>query len=158
MSRLKAIYSADLDYSFPLIEDLIQFGIGGNDKPYIMGGFSHPEEGFRWTRGNKAVLAFDVSGKIKGDFNLVCDVFPLVTEKRLFSSVKVSIYGTSIGAWEISKKKKRGMRLRVPASLGKDGKYVIEFGLPDAVSPKELGIGEDTRQLALAFRKIVIEY
>jgi hypothetical protein len=47
--------------------------------------------------------------------------------------------------------------LHVPAILGKNVNYTVKLELPDAISPKELGINNDKRKLALAFKKMSVK-
>jgi hypothetical protein len=42
---------------------------------------------------------------------------------------------------------KRIIELPLPASVGKE--FAIRFSLPDAISPKQIGLNEDRRQLGL---------
>ena len=75
-------------------------------------------------------------------------------EVRKRSRVKVLINGVLHSEWEITKPGEE-IVLRVSAAANKNGDYTVEFELPDAVSPKELGLSDDVRRLSLAFKKIV---
>jgi hypothetical protein len=141
------------------VRDEIIFGEAGNDAAYILGGFSGKETGFRWTQGENAVIVFCLDrpdSETGEDIDLICDVTPLLAEgRREFSRVRVLINGTERGEWKIAKPNGE-FKLSVPASLGQNGRFVVEFKLPDAISPKDLGINGDDRKLSLAFRKITL--
>jgi hypothetical protein len=146
--------------TFPVfrVRDEIIFGEGGNDISYILGGFSFPfpEAGFRWTQGQNAAIAFRLDPETVGDVELICDVTPLLFgRKRKFSRVRVLINGTDRGEWKIAKPNDE-FKISVPASLDKNGCFVVEFKLTDAASPKDLGINNDERKLSLAFKKITL--
>ena len=47
---------------------------------------------------------------------------------------------------------KRIIELPLPASVGKE--FAIRFSLQDAISPKQMGLSEDRRQLGLMVRAI----
>jgi hypothetical protein len=143
-------------YSFPAIQNEIMFGLDGNDSPYLHVGFGHSEEGFRWTVGDRAVITFDAGEMAEEGFSMACDVFPFIHGHVKAHTVEAFVNGMKCGKWKISEPDK--ICLNVPALLGKNGKYVVEFKLPDAISPKKLGLSDDTRKLALAFRKITVEW
>lgn len=50
------------------------------------------------------------------------------------------------------------MSLGVDFEPDKDGNVEITLLIPDAVSPKELGVSEDDRQLGIALTELSIEY
>jgi hypothetical protein len=140
--------------SLPAIQDEIVFGIGGNDSKYILGGFSVPEAGFRWTSGHNAVIAFSREENAMSNFDLICEITPLLFKRvRTCTHVRVFINGTDCGEWEITSPDVK-ITLHVDAALSENGRYIVEFKLPDAISPKDIGLNNDERKLALAFKKI----
>ena len=44
----------------------------------------------------------------------------------------------------------------IPGEYVEDGSLYLRFELPDAVSPKDMGTGPDTRNLALSMEEITI--
>jgi FkbM family methyltransferase len=142
--------------TFPVLRDEIIFGEDGNDGAYILGGFGHPEAGFRWTLGENAAIAFSLNSETGEDAELICVVMPLLFEKkRELSRVRALINGTDLGEWKITKPDDE-FKISIPASLCKNSRLVVEFKLPDAISPKDLGINNDERKLSLAFKKITL--
>ena len=133
----------------------ILFGRGGNDSFYLQKGFSYPEAGFRWTLGNIAVISFNIGEKPAENLHLLCDVFPLRGANLSAQRVKIYVNGTEQAFWKI--KTPEVERLPIPASLIQNGWVSVEFHLLDAVSPKELGLNDDSRRLAVGFKKIGVE-
>jgi len=46
--------------------------------------------------------------------------------------------------------------ITIPGEYVEDGRLFLTFELPDASSPKSLGVGEDDREVSLAFKSIAI--
>jgi hypothetical protein len=129
----------------------IIFGTGGNDTQYIQSGFSGPENGHRWTSGNKASLMFDAGEMAKRDFIVIMNITPLVGRKLKEQRVEVFVDGKKQANWTISVPATQILQLKAKPD---DSYYYVEFHLPDAITPKELGINKDVRQLSIAFREI----
>ena len=132
---------------FPSIDEgSILFGIDGNDSSFIVTGFSGPEGGFRWTQGEEAVIAFNLNMDYH-DVVIVLDIFPLGVQHS-----EVFINGIKVEDWSIDKAEEK--KLLLPKYLSENGNFIMSFKLPNAITPMELGINEDVRQLALGFRSI----
>ena len=141
-------------YAFPPLSEEILFGKYGNDSVYLQKGFSIPEDDFRWTVGNVAVIAFDSREKASEGFCLLCNIFPFCGEGLSKQRIKILINGIEHAFWEISVPEEKC--LSIPSSLAQNGRLQVEFHLLDATSPKELGLSDDSRKLALAFKKITL--
>ncbi|MDR1630861.1 MAG: hypothetical protein LBS36_11745, partial [Oscillospiraceae bacterium] len=131
----------------------IKFGKDGNDSNYLRDGFGGPENGFRWTDKDRAELTFFVVGKdsASGDITVSMDVFPLTRGNLKAQRVEIFIDGEKSEDWSIDKPMWK--ELKLPAKPD-DSSYSIEFRLPDATTPKSLGINDDMRLLGIAFREI----
>ena len=58
----------------PLSNLSLEFGNDSNDFKYIVSGFCRPEDGFRWTNGDRAVLRFpahDLQDDLEASFDLI---------------------------------------------------------------------------------------
>ena len=133
-------------------EGIILFGLNGNDSPYLAAGFSGPEAGFRWTDGKQAMLAFNTNLDSKEDIIAIFDIFPLVSGNLTAQRAEVFVNGTKMEDWSVDKAEEK--KLLLPKSLSNDGNFIVTFNLPDAATPRELGINNDMRQLALGFRSV----
>ena len=132
----------------------VNFGNYGNDSNFILSGFSVPESGFRWTDGSKAVLQFWIYNMPD---NLTAtarfDLFPLLGGGILSAQrVEVFVNESKVADWKLTEPTVKEIAL--PKFLLRNQQFEMTFLLPNAVSPKDLGINNDTRKLAVAFRAI----
>jgi hypothetical protein len=130
----------------------IEFGKDGNAGQYdIWHGFSILEDGFTWTEGNVASIGLRVSPPA-ADLVLKLKTFPLFFTQQ---TVNVSINDSVAGTWKVKDPGEYSMR--IPRSILHGDILKVVFYLPGAVSPKELRINEDMRQLAIALQSLVVE-
>jgi phosphoglycerol transferase len=108
---------------------------------------------FSWTLGRATWLAFEVAAPAAGDVRLDLTTMPhgvIIDHFRL----NVSVDECDAGAWTL----RRGPELHsltLPARCvaGKKS-FIVKLNMPDAVSPRHLGQGEDSRQLGVALRSV----
>lgn len=137
----------------------IIFGGNGNTSAQYMGtGWSEAEPDFTWSDGPSAVLFFtvhnvqkDLTLKAKGTALLV----PGQLEKQI---VVINANDQKIGelTWDLSNNGTEKI-IVIPSSVMKDDQLQIRLDFPNATSPKDLGINQDTRKLGVALNTIVIE-
>jgi hypothetical protein len=86
----------------------------------------------------------------KKDVQLIADINPLVGQQLDKQEVKVYVNGSLIAEWTV---KQRGIFKAVISSDElKDNDVInLEFLIPNATSPKSLGINMDERMLGLTF-------
>ncbi|MBY0272585.1 MAG: hypothetical protein K2X02_04120 [Alphaproteobacteria bacterium] len=124
--------------------------------PYLSSGFSDCELSHRWTEGTKASITlpltemeprpshisfFDTRGLVTKDYtqNLIVKVNG--KEDRLY------VYTLSNNSQ------------RIDISLSKEDDLAkIEFEIPHAISPYDLGISPDKRKLGISFREVHLQY
>lgn len=122
-----------------------------NGAPHCYSGFSSLEKSYTWTNGYEAELRFCVE-EVKDDLNLTMDIEQIIGEKQC---INVLVNGNEVKTMTITSGEI--MSIYIPKSIIDDsGNVSIILQLPDAVSPKELGMSEDTRLLALAMKSITI--
>ena len=131
----------------------ITFGEGGNAQYYQGAGWSFPEKGFTWTDGRDASLLIPVKAS-KSDLILRAMLFPLLGQSVKQQRVSIYINGAKVDQWTVDTGGVYGTV--VPRELVKNSSLGILFDLPDAISPKELNINEDQRQLAIALRSLTL--
>ena len=146
---IREVDTTGIDLSEP--QD-ITFGVDGNDALYIHSGFSGPERGFRWTEGHEAVFRFKAEKMTSRRYYVSFDIYPFLYGDRL-SSQRVEVYanGLKLADWVINQPVDKVLLLPKNTS---GGDYNLSFKLPDAASPKAVGLNEDVRVLGLGFRKI----
>jgi hypothetical protein len=135
--------------------DQIEFGKHGNVNQYgICYGFSAPEDGFTWTEGNLASMGLWVLPP-SVDLVLKLRASPLLGANIASQTVTVSVNDKVVGTLEI--RNPGEYSIGIPKSILDHDILSIAFHLPSAATPKELGINEDTRLLAIALQSLVIE-
>ncbi len=135
--------------------ETIRFGKTGNAERYkFWHGFSAPEEGFTWTEGNVASMGLRVPPPQK-DLVLKLEMTPLIGGNTPYQEISLRINGRLLETWRV--KNVGEYTLDIPRELVAGEILEIVFHLPNAVSPKEIGINRDERLLAVAIKSLVIE-
>ncbi len=117
-----------------------------NASDYVMRGLSTPEEWGTWTEGNTFALCYYVDTEtelLHGKIN--CGVFNSEQEITIYVNNEVVYEGVADGQ-------------TIEFDFENPGKYeIIEFQvvIPNAISPKQIGVSEDSRILGLALHEIV---
>jgi hypothetical protein len=136
------------------------------DKQYQVAGWSYPETRHTWTDGYSAVLAVQTK-TTDSDHILTIAAVPYLAggaldQQRVIVKVNGQHVGELVfdqpGTWKSgSLYGFQEREIGIPHDALGGGVQYIVFELPDAMSPKELGISEDKRDLALAIHSIVID-
>jgi hypothetical protein len=120
----------------------------------LSAGFGVKEAAGHWTNGEEAQLRCNVAGQMPKLMKL--KLSPFVYGKLTSQRVTVRINGAEIAHLELSGGQTREISIALPAIDGsRDVK--VDFDIPDAVSPHELGAGEDSRVLGLFFNSVEFE-
>lgn len=126
------------------------FSAGANGTPYLANGWSTPEPEFTWSDGNNAEIIMAIvpsDGLFRGE--IFCT--PFIQPQRPRQRIRLSVESVVVGEWEvigaatlhfISDRPRHCDRLR------------LKFQFPDAVSPRQIGISEDPRNLSIALRRL----
>jgi hypothetical protein len=115
---------------------------------YLWYGWSQAEPMFRWTEAKEAALAFRLNA-IK-DLQLTAKLQAFVIPNRHPEQrLSVALNGKPIGKFSFSDERAHEITLALSSNLLRQSN-VVELFLPDAVSPKSLGVSEDTRSLGIA--------
>ena len=133
----------------------LRFGSGGDVDRFLVYGWSEPESGWQWTDGTAAAMEFEMPPVNE----------PLVVRAKLsgaanppalpFQPTDVFANGRQIGHWEVAELAE--FEATIPAEIAaRGGTLALEFRMPRAASPKELGLGEDQRVLALRWYEVNI--
>ncbi len=145
--------------SFPPLESLepvaldesISFsGSANNEKIRFDGVYASSNSSYSWTEGRRASMRLNIK-KLNDSSFLKCSLFlhSVWAEKQ-----RVEVF--------VNEKKVKDVLL-LPDSKEIDfafpqsekGLYLIEFNMPDASSPKSLGINDDVRLFSMAFSKMI---
>lgn len=120
-------------------------------KDNCLTGFSEAEETFTWTNSHTAHMGFYIPNK---------DLKDMVLEYTCASfngKQHVILYANDKKIAEYDHNGEETKEVTIPAECIGDGELNLRFELPDAKSPKELGMSEDDRTLGLAMEKLVID-
>jgi hypothetical protein len=117
-------------------------------KPYLLEGWSVGEEILRWTDGHEATVIFHLDEIADADFRVQMAPF-LMPGKLVQQRVGLKLNDRALETVTLTDPVQREYSWKLPKeSLQKDN--VLRFELPDATTPKAVGLNEDMRELALA--------
>jgi len=121
--------------------------------PCLIDGFSAAEEGGRWTERKEVLLKCSMPNLDgKAPAKILIDTAAFLHNGNI-QRASFSINGSPPIEYRYdAEHPKRIIELPLPASVGKES--AIQFSLPDAISPKQMGLSEDRRQLGLMVRAI----
>jgi hypothetical protein len=141
-----AVASNANEYS---IGDKIYFGLDGNSAAFKVSGWSDPEAKHSWTNSVVSVLAMRLPAWPK-PISLKMKLGGLTKDPELPSQpVEVYANDEKIADWNV--RELNEYTAPIPPSITKnEGLLTITLKIPKAVSPKSLGISEDSRLLGLA--------
>jgi len=135
----------------------IQFGMIGNADLFMGIGWSACQPDYCWSTGNQAALTLPID-KVTTDLQLQVRFKPYVNEIKLPQQrIGVFVNGTQLTEWLVSRYAIQDASVRIPAELAQGENLQIRFYFPDAVSPKALGIGADTRALGMSVNTLRID-
>lgn len=139
----------------PVSELTLNFGAAGNSLSFLGGGWARAEEHFTWAVGQESHLLLPL-GRDPREFVLMLNVIPFVHPPALSTQrLIVSIDETTIGMTSLA----RPMVLawRIPVGLIRRAeRTLVTLWHPDATRPRDLGAGEDDRELAFSVSEVKV--
>jgi hypothetical protein len=136
----------------------IRFGRGGNSVRYLgIGWHAGQKDGFTWTREKKAELYFYLKPS-QGDLNLKMFFKPFIVPGKL-NSQELHIYvdGREIRKLVLTDPEAREYNIVIPKESLKGKELNIVLDIPTAVSPADLNISPDVRNLGIAVKTVILE-
>jgi hypothetical protein len=134
----------------------IQFGMAGRGEFYALSGWGAQHGRHCWSIDHSASLVFRID-KPKSDLILSATFIPNVHPGAINRQrILVKANGLRIDSWEATEREKITFKTVIPQQLADEGVLVLDFELPDAISPAEAGTGADTRILGIALISIKI--
>jgi hypothetical protein len=119
--------------------------------------FSYPEDWATWNNGKSSVIGFNLKS-FPDDLIFEASVLPFTIPDRLpTQEIKFSVNGHYIDNITLTEKRIQKIAFVIPNAVLKEGINSLLFEFPNAATPKELGIHEDTRQLGVAFEWFKID-
>lgn len=130
----------------------INFSRDGNSLVYQGEGWALPDKDFTWTEGKKSELSLAVD-PITSDVIMAMTLEPLIQPGKLDKQrVNVYINNKKIGTVVVTNP--GPYQIYIQKDYMKNSPLNIIFELPDATSPRNLGLNNDTKVLALRVMSI----
>ena len=130
--------------------ELINFTKGGNGIAYMIdigSAWAFPETWGTWSTSKSASLAFPLVGIVPSQLSLV--VRTLIAPQHDHQLVNISVDGAIIKSFNLTDEKATTILIPLSELNLKKGYLVLHFDLPNPVKPKDIGMGDDTRELAI---------
>lgn len=129
--------------------------LAGPGAAYLSRGWSSPEAWGTWSDGDTAEIVLPASGNVR---SVRIEAGALVTPEHPKQNVVVKINGTEVLTVSLTNRLENLIDISFPeAILEKSaalGWIRIQLLFPDAVRPKDIGVGDDDRRLALSLLSI----
>lgn len=124
----------------------------------LKSGWSQPEDWGTWSDGPKATLEIELAEPHSGDLDLEIIFRHFVASKTQSRRVEISVNGTKTDIWMLDPSKQEWLkRVRIQKKIWDARRPAeITFFFSDLKSPVELGIGKDTRRLAIGLKTLTI--
>ncbi|SFL25277.1 DUF6311 domain-containing protein [Pseudomonas sp. NFACC46-3] len=126
--------------------------------PMLASGWGRVEDWGTWSEGTEAEIVLRIAPEARV-LSIDAAAFvqrPLHTRQR----VDVSINGVAAFSTQFTRLQDNTLELPLtPAireTMGTDGSLRVHFHLPDAISPKALGLGGDERVMALGLKSLIV--
>jgi hypothetical protein len=120
-------------------------------------GWSSAESWGTWSEGKTAQIVLRVMPQTR---SVVIDALAFIQPGQPEQRVIVSLNGEQVLSFRLTQL--QGNRLEIPVSaaisqhLKDDDRLNIELQLPDAISPRQLGINDDSRVMALGLKTLTV--
>lgn len=136
-------------YSYELGRTLSFGGENATANEFCTGGFSNNEENFTWTSGKRAEMEFN----IYDEYN---DLLLDFTYLACMDVQHVIIYVNDKKIEDYMTEEAKSRQIVIPNEYVENDRIKLRFEMPDAISPKDNGTGEDVRVLGLAMSSLTI--
>jgi lysophospholipase L1-like esterase len=138
---------------------MIQFGKGQIGSEYLINvagfsaegwGWTYPEAWGAWSEGSKAKIVLPLPQNYsKQSLSLQLELRALLSSKHPKQRVAVLVDGNPIREVTLTKGDQNQIDIPLKYLAPKQEFVTIEFTLPDAITPKAIGLGDDSRTLAI---------
>lgn len=134
----------------------IDFTERGNSAPYRCEGWSSSEKWGTWTDGFRATMEIPFSETPEGPLQMHVEIgqtllHPLHPQLH----VRVDVGGSPLASWTFDSPGSGARHVEIPLEKLSGEKCVITFDISNPVSPAELGLSDDTRQLGIGITRIM---
>ena len=132
----------------------LDFGSSGKGVQYLRVGWAAPDSWGTLSASRFATISLPTSPEQV--HSIIIDFNAVVSPSHSVQRVEIFVNGSQ--AFSGSIRESGRLEFKIPEAAKSDSfkGITMEFRLPDAASPKEMGTGEDTRTLALGLRAITL--
>jgi hypothetical protein len=117
-------------------------------------GWLYPESWGRWTLGREASLSFRAQGTGALRVDLISTALASATHPQ---NIQIFANDRHVKDWLFVDGFESKISFDLPAELiGPERAVSLKFVLPDAISPAQLGIGDDSRELGIGLKSIYL--
>ena len=121
---------------------------------YLISGWSSVEEGLgTWAEGDNSVIFLDISKQQDLEFEVTCKPLPYPDNLQ---TVTVYINQEKISSLDIAEEDFSKYTIPVEASFLDKGINVLQFEYGYSLTPQELGIADDSRDLSVMFKHLSV--
>jgi hypothetical protein len=139
------------------VGEKIDFGSGGNSAPFKLKGWGGAEAWGSWTIASAASLIIPTPSSPHG-LRLVLDTVAFLPRASDTKRLTVIVNGTQLGTVDYDQETSaRTLSFDLPAQVLHDPFLSIEFAIDKPLSPKELGLSDDTRKLGIGVHWMKLE-
>ncbi len=141
--------------------ETLDFAAGGNAGPMLGVGWSDAAPQGTWSVGQDAEIRLALARPIVGDALMHLSGAPLLAAARPAATVEVLVNGRPVGSLEYHLGEAEEERaIRIPAAALEQtapAAVSVTLRVPDAISPKALGLSDDPRPLGFLARRLRLE-
>jgi hypothetical protein len=139
--------------------DVVAFSNKSQAADNLIGpGWSIPEPWGRWMLGRSAALVFKIPGHPRKDMRIKLSVSAFIPQSHPRQRVDVLANGELLTQQTFELGSDSEVSLVIPARLvGNDNLVRLVFNLPDAISPANLGLSIDQRQLSIGVMQLRVD-
>lgn len=126
------------------------YSVNSNGLPALFSGWSHPESWGTWSSASRVRLIFYVDNEFPSHIEMELNAFLAGDLKQ--QRIRPTLNGLTMP--EIVLRNNQEQISLDISNVTKQGNNYLDIELPDAVSPKTLGISEDARTLAIGLKSM----
>lgn len=120
----------------------------------LCGTWSKPENWGTWSDGSLAKIFIPISNQETKSITITLQAF--VNGKHPEQKIEYTTDGDNFKSISLNQFAGNKLEISINASMRADGYALIEFKLLNPVSPKSLGMGDDTRELGIGITKLEV--
>ena len=125
---------------------------------HLVQGWSNPEAWGTWSEGNEADIALRVPAQAQ---TIVIEAFAFVQPMHVGQEMVFTINGVQALSTRLTRLQDNLIEIPLTApireAIARDTLMRIHVRLPDAISPRQLGLGDDQRVMGLGLKALTVQ-